>query len=152
MQMSSQLHILAAIPWERTLVSIHYKAGLTPELVWTLRRREKYSVPAGNRTPDNSVRSLATILTALFQLPVHAHVRMCVCVCVCVCARAHTRVRACAWTCVDILTYLYVCFLIYIHICAPTVWIKSYIYTFSSGPAVTGFQSPQLPVDHVIRC
>jgi hypothetical protein len=50
MEMSGQLHAPAALsPWKEPSVLIGKEAGFTPELVWTLWRREKIFT-AGNRT------------------------------------------------------------------------------------------------------
>jgi hypothetical protein len=53
MEMSGQLHALATLaPEKEPLVSIGQEDGWDPEPFWT-RWREKFSAPAGNRTPEH---------------------------------------------------------------------------------------------------
>jgi hypothetical protein len=52
MEVSGQLHAPAALPpGKEPLVPIRYEAGWAPEPFWTRWFKEKFSAPAGNRTP-----------------------------------------------------------------------------------------------------
>jgi len=50
MEMSGQLHALAALPrLKEPLVPIGYEAECIPEPFWTQRWREKFPAPTGNQ-------------------------------------------------------------------------------------------------------
>jgi hypothetical protein len=64
-QMSQLLASAALPPGKETLVSTRLEGGWSPELVWTRWCRQKYTAPAGTRTPDHPAHS-----PALYQWPV----------------------------------------------------------------------------------
>jgi hypothetical protein len=60
MEVSGQFHAPTALPpREKPLVPTAQEAGWAPEPVWTRWWREKFSAPAGTRTPAHPASSLA---------------------------------------------------------------------------------------------
>jgi len=71
MEISSQLPVGAVVsPGKEPAAPSEQQAGLTPNPVLTLWRREKYLASGGNRTtiPRSPTRSLVAIQTMLFRL------------------------------------------------------------------------------------
>ena len=63
--MNGQSHDLATLQAKGTLVPIKHGASWTPEAVWTLRSREKFLFPVGNRFVGRLARSTVTIMATL---------------------------------------------------------------------------------------
>jgi hypothetical protein len=60
MEVSGQHHGPAALPRERTPISIVEKPWWAPEVVWTFWRSEKSLVSIGTGAPDRAARSAFT--------------------------------------------------------------------------------------------
>ena len=61
MELSGQLHVLAALPAGNNCDIHRIESRVAPEKVWTFWRKEKSLISAGIRKPDLPSRSVAAI-------------------------------------------------------------------------------------------